>query len=519
MSFNEKLQKLRKENKYSQEELADMLDVTRQSVSKWESGQTYPEMDKLLALCKIFNCSLDELTNDEIKEISNDKKTNFNSLVDSSLAFINKTYKVLSNMTFKNLLKCILTMFVLAIVLAFLFIPFSILQRAFYNVFFAAGSNALAQFLYAIVNIILGCIFVALYIMLFVYIFKIAFLDKYEFISTNETTKKIIKDDKEIKILDVDQKEEIQLKQRKDTDYPIFKTLGAIIMFFVKMFLFLFAMPYIGFLVLLFTLLVIIIYLAFQGVFFFSSILFIIFGTAGSLLALEFIANILFNRKHSYNRMITTFIVTIAGFGLFVGVLLLELNTFKYHNEVPPSAVLVRENQEFNFNPEMLIHFNHYFDRYEVDESLTNTVIIVLEYYEEFYELRITNFGNDLHIVPTIRNFDRFRQSLDLIVESLRTREIYNYDLLFRGRVIIRSSSENIELIKSNIEAHWAEINEREKERQFYQIRINELYDQIRYLEDEQFRNEEEKENLRFQILELQNELQDLRERAQSILN
>ena len=48
MNFNEKLQKLRKEKKYSQEELADMLDVTRQSVSKWESGQTYPEMDSYL---------------------------------------------------------------------------------------------------------------------------------------------------------------------------------------------------------------------------------------------------------------------------------------------------------------------------------------------------------------------------------------------------------------------------------------------------------------------------------------
>ena len=69
MSFNEKLQKLRKEKGFSQEELADKLEVTRQSVSKWESGQTYPEMDKLLAICKIFNCTLEEITNDEIKEI------------------------------------------------------------------------------------------------------------------------------------------------------------------------------------------------------------------------------------------------------------------------------------------------------------------------------------------------------------------------------------------------------------------------------------------------------------------
>ena len=75
MNFSEKLQILRKEKKYSQEELAEMLDVTRQSVSKWESGQTYPEMDKLLAICKIFNCTLEELTNDEIKEVSSERKT------------------------------------------------------------------------------------------------------------------------------------------------------------------------------------------------------------------------------------------------------------------------------------------------------------------------------------------------------------------------------------------------------------------------------------------------------------
>ena len=75
MNFSEKLQNLRKEQKLSQEQLASMLDVSRQSVSKWESGQTYPEMDKLLTMCKIFSCTLEELTNDEIKEISKKKRT------------------------------------------------------------------------------------------------------------------------------------------------------------------------------------------------------------------------------------------------------------------------------------------------------------------------------------------------------------------------------------------------------------------------------------------------------------
>jgi len=61
MSFSEKLTELRKKEGLSQEELGYRLNVTRQTVSKWELGQTTPEMDKILELSKIFNVSTDEL--------------------------------------------------------------------------------------------------------------------------------------------------------------------------------------------------------------------------------------------------------------------------------------------------------------------------------------------------------------------------------------------------------------------------------------------------------------------------
>jgi transcriptional regulator with XRE-family HTH domain len=60
MSFNEKLIALRKSNGLSQEELGDRVGVTRQTVSKWELGQTTPEMDKLIELSKLFGISIDE---------------------------------------------------------------------------------------------------------------------------------------------------------------------------------------------------------------------------------------------------------------------------------------------------------------------------------------------------------------------------------------------------------------------------------------------------------------------------
>jgi len=61
MSFSENLHYLRKRDKVTQEELADKLGVSRQSVSKWETGEAYPETDKLLLLCDLFGVSLDGL--------------------------------------------------------------------------------------------------------------------------------------------------------------------------------------------------------------------------------------------------------------------------------------------------------------------------------------------------------------------------------------------------------------------------------------------------------------------------
>ena len=61
MAFSEKLIELRKAKGWSQEELGDKLNVTRQTLSKWELGQTTPEMDKLIEISKLFDISIDDL--------------------------------------------------------------------------------------------------------------------------------------------------------------------------------------------------------------------------------------------------------------------------------------------------------------------------------------------------------------------------------------------------------------------------------------------------------------------------
>lgn len=79
MKFNEKLVKLRKENLLSQEELAEKLGVTRQTISKWELEQTTPDMDKLSQIAKLFNVSVDELLNEADEPIKANQTSDKNN--------------------------------------------------------------------------------------------------------------------------------------------------------------------------------------------------------------------------------------------------------------------------------------------------------------------------------------------------------------------------------------------------------------------------------------------------------
>ena len=65
MEFNEKLQKMRKEQNLTQEELAEKLFVSRTAISKWESGRGYPSIDSLKAIAKYFHITIDELIGNE----------------------------------------------------------------------------------------------------------------------------------------------------------------------------------------------------------------------------------------------------------------------------------------------------------------------------------------------------------------------------------------------------------------------------------------------------------------------
>ena len=88
MEIGKKIMDLRKKNGLSQEELAEKVGVARQTISKWELGETSPDLKQSKELSKIFNVSLDELTDNDIKNILVEKTSNTEKLAGLILKLI-----------------------------------------------------------------------------------------------------------------------------------------------------------------------------------------------------------------------------------------------------------------------------------------------------------------------------------------------------------------------------------------------------------------------------------------------
>ena len=126
MIFADKVVQLRKKSGWSQEELAEKLNVTRQSVSKWEGAQSIPDLEKILQLAQIFGVSTDYLLKDELAEAEYTKSDDSSSVrrvsMEEANAFLQVKQATAGRIAFATFL-CILSpicLFLLAAALCFL---------------------------------------------------------------------------------------------------------------------------------------------------------------------------------------------------------------------------------------------------------------------------------------------------------------------------------------------------------------------------------------------------------------
>lgn len=219
MKLSDNIKFIRKENNLSQEQLAEQLGVSRQAVSKWESGQSYPEMDKVLLICKLYNYNIDELMNENVKEVSetNQSKININKYIDDFFEFITKTVDMLSSMKFKQKMKCFMEQVIIAIFLVCIFAVIGIIGseilggligRLPNNVYYTIRS--IFASIYMVLAFIIG-------ITVLLHIFKVRYLDYYEIVREDDIKEsdEKIEDSHSVKLESEDSKK-IVLEKRKE---------------------------------------------------------------------------------------------------------------------------------------------------------------------------------------------------------------------------------------------------------------------------------------------------------------
>lgn len=520
MKFNEKLLKMRKLNNITQEELADMLDVSRQSVSKWESGTTYPEMDKLLSMCKIFKCSLDDLTNDEVTEINinNKSKYNVDTIINESLEMINKTYKMIINMGFKSIIKMLLEMVLVILILLIFRIPFDYVLNLGSDIFRNFGSR-LGNGLISLWSFVINIIYMSLAIIVFVYIFKMRFLDKY-----NEEKEEKNVESKEVDDIQVIREEKRVLKINESTnkhDFVLFNILATIILYFVKFVAFCISLFFVISLLFFIVCFVIAIILLFKGVIYIGVILGIIAAIIMNILILESSYNFFFKKSTNHKRVFITFLVSLAILGMSISFSIFEIGSITYNNN-PPEKLINVIDKEIAFNNELIVSMYRIDGPFEfiVDEKYKDTMLIEVTYCDDLSNVTIDSKDNILSIMQYYKDANKFRIYMDSIINDLANKEIHNYDILSTHRIKIYTSSSNITILNKNAEEYNKKMTEEGEQQlsKYYQNQINELNNQIMELENANNELENQNSDYKSKIEEYERKIQQYKDSINNLL-
>lgn len=451
MKFGENLQKLRKERGISQEQLAEQLGVTRQSVSKWESGASYPEMDKIVAICNIFHCDMDVLINKDITEERDKKdaskvvKVGFKNIAD----YIKKTIYLFEHQSFKDIIKMIAQVMIIICVILCFSIPFMLFKEMVVSLFYT-GDNWFSIFFSRFWNFIFNASYGILAIATFLYIFKVKFLDGEEIVieEVNESLDTIDDDNSQDTVKDNKKKKVIKVKRTEG--FSLLDLLSKAITLCLKVFLLFLLIPAIIGVIMLIIAFVLLVILIFRGVFLvgpiFIALGIIVFCLIVIELILDFIFNLRFSRRRVIITIISSVVVSAVGLGLSIWYFL-NLNVV---NDVPNNFKQETQEEVYMMNDELLIQYGWNYIKFVEDESMTNQVRVRIDYYPDYTAAELEKEDNEIFINYDTINSIRINEVTDSIINNLKKNKLYTYDKLGTVSMTITSSKNNIEKLKEN---------------------------------------------------------------------
>ncbi len=447
MKLSDNLKKIRKEHNLSQEQLAEQLGVSRQSVSKWESGLAYPEMDKMIQLCQLFHLNIDELLNQDINEVNSKQKASnhVNQYISDILDYITKTINIFSAMNFKETIKCIMEQLG---IIGFMFIIFMIVGIvgsevikklfSFLSVYHYLSFSAILEAIYILICFIIGVI-------LLLHIFKIRYLNYFEYIKENKTNDFIENDN--VENLDENKtrkkwfrkKEHIIIRDPENSEYHLVSGLIKVLFIMLRVIAGEFSILLCFTFVLLIVLIVLSFLVAKTGIVFIGILLLLL-----SLLGINFILLFIFyqfiaTKDIKSNKLALSFIILLIAIGIGIGFVSVGLTHFKIVNTIE-SDNYITEEVSIQMRDDFILHNALQIKYVESD----NEDIKIVSKHSSYQHMDVKILENTIDIVFTKTNLlDAFR----IVVQDFNQQEIVDY---YVNEIYIYTTKENIQKLKTN---------------------------------------------------------------------
>lgn len=454
MRFSEKLPKLRKSNNLSQEQLADKLGVSRQAVSKWESGNSYPDMDKMLQICKILNCHLEDLMDDGAIGQNNSSESNkidINAYMKDFLHFITKSYNMFCSMRFKQKIKCI---FELAVIIILLLIASSII----YNVIEYIMDGILPYWFWRVISKILTVILIAISAIIFIHLFKIRYLDYFVTVEDQNATKKTIEEPiekKEDKYYKEKAKEKIIIRDPKHSAFKFFDAIGKIIILMLKTFTILMAIPVIIAFIVIAGLIFASIYHIIYGVIFLFATIALIGASLLIYDVLELVYNFIVDREQHFKRIFIIAIVGLVMCGAGTGLTICTWLNYEFAYDL--------SDMEYSTKTETIdMQDNLYISRnldceYKIDDSINNirietSTIDGVESYVNVIETRDYSYCYFYHDFNPVSAYK-------IVMKDIKNKKIRDYNSDSLMKITITVSQENYDKLQANYQTFGLNFN------------------------------------------------------------
>lgn len=447
MKFSDKLKKLRKDNNLSQERLADLLEVSRQAVSKWESGASYPDMEKMKKMCKILNCTLEDLMDDGCIGKSENNKINLVNSFNDFLKMVTNTYNMFCAMSFKEKIKCILEMLFIAFILWIMSeVVFAIFDIFIFNLFL--NIPKIGSFIDVFFENVLVIVLVIIDVIIFIHLFKIRYLEYYVTVEDQGAVTKTLEEPiNEVK----SSKERIVIRDPKHSSSTFLDVLATIAIAIIKFMAFFLIIPF----VLLFILFTVIIFLLVcylkYGIIFFTAIIGILGLLGVSYIFIRLLYSFIFSRKQNFKRIFIIFISSLVLLGAGIG---LTLGIYMTFDEVNDLAKEFQTNQVVHIEMTKDTVLNSDNIVYNIDDSVKD-IRLESKYVKCNTEKDLLyNPKRQVWYIYSYQDTDRM---LKLLAYDVKNKNKRDYNKLFESKINVTVSKKNYDILIDNYSNYLSE--------------------------------------------------------------